>query len=465
MDQAYFSQQKEKGLLLSSQGKYKEADDLFLQLYREAKKLSQKVCMSDILYERGWNFYVAHQLQRAREIFENLARFSKSFYPRGMIKALTGQGLVDLAQGKLETALDYFQRCLNLSKMRGEPLGESYANIGIVYRAMGKFKDALQYLSLAKDIYRHEETIEAQINAGRIIQHMAGIHIDRGEWEKALKLTETHVQLREEFSPNLLGLALLDLARCHKAIGQRNEADNIINRAIKHEESLGVENVRPLLFLACMYIEDGMIKEAKTVLEKAEEVAARNASEPEGILCKIMRGKYIEKVSEITPSIDEKDHERAYNLYQQALEKAQELGLLKEILLANLELARLDIITGDFEEVEVFLKAVQEPAYQHNLIPTQIKALVLRSLNLSAQFNFPKALILLETAKETAIETDMGSIIPKIKKVLDQISEALQVAERYNSISDFQNSTEGRKHKEAALKQFDAYIDTLREKL
>ena len=55
LDQTYFYQQKEKGILLSNQGRYKEADDLFLQLYREAKKLSQKVFMSDILYERGWN--------------------------------------------------------------------------------------------------------------------------------------------------------------------------------------------------------------------------------------------------------------------------------------------------------------------------------------------------------------------------------------------------------------------------
>ncbi|MFX0064927.1 MAG: hypothetical protein ACFFC7_22350 [Candidatus Hermodarchaeota archaeon] len=465
MDQTYFSQQKEKGLLLSSQGRYKEADDLFLQIYREAKKLSQKVFMGDILYERGWNFYVAHQLQRAREIFEKLARFSKSFYPGGMIKALTGKGLVDLAQGKLEKALDNFRRGLDLSKMRGECLGEFYANIGIVYRAMGRFKDALQYLSLAKDIFRHKETIEAQINAGRIIQHMAGIHIDRGEWEKALKLTKKHVQLREEFSPNLLGLALLDLARCHKAMGQRNEAYNVINKAIKHEESLDIENVKPLLFLAELFIEDERIEEAKTVLEKAEEVVTRTASEPEGILCKITRGKYIEKVSTKTIFLDKKKIERAYNLYQQALEKAQELGLIKEILLANLELARLDIITGDFKGAEVFLKAIQEPAYQQNLTLIHIKALVLRALNLSAQFNFPEALKLLESAKNAAIETGISSIILKIKNVLDQISEAIQAAERYSSVSDFQNSIEGRNHQEAALNQFNTYIYTLREKL
>lgn len=464
MDQIYFSQQKEKGLLLSSQGRYKEADDLFLQIYREAKKLSQKVFMSDILYERGWNFYIAHQLQRAREIFENLAHFSKSFYPRGVIKALTGQGLVDLAQGKLQRALENFRRGLDLSKMRGECLGEFYANIGIVYRAMGRFKDALQYLSLAKDIYQHQETREAQINAGRIIQHMAGIYIDRGEWEKALKFTKKHVQLREEFSPNLLGIALLDLARCHKALGQRNEAYKVINKAINHEKNLGTENVKPLLFLTELFIEDQMLEEAKTVLEKAEEIAERNVSEPEGILCKITRGKYIEKTSTKTVSMDKNNLERAYNLYQQALEKAQELGLIKEILLANLELARLDLITGDYEGAEIFLKAVQEPAYQHNLTPTHINALVLRALNLSAQFEFLKALKLLETAKLAAMEADMDPILPKIKKVLDQISEAIQAAESYNSVSDFQNSTEGRKHQEVALNQFNTYMYTLREK-
>lgn len=127
-------------------------------------------------------------------------------------------------------------------------------------------------------------------------------------------------------------------------------------------------------------------------------------------------------------------------------------------------LARLDIITGDFEGVEVFLKAAQEPAYQQNLTPTHIKVLVLRVLILSAQFKFPEALNLLEAAKKTAVETDMVSIVLKIKKVLDQISEAIQAAERYNSVSDFQNSTEGRKHQEAALNQFDTFIYTLREK-
>ncbi|MFX0062491.1 MAG: hypothetical protein ACFFC7_09920 [Candidatus Hermodarchaeota archaeon] len=102
--------EKERAILLSNQGRFKEADALLWQLYEESKKIQDQIFMADVLYDRAWNRFVAGQLQQARELFEELDNFSRSFYPEGQAAAFNGYGLIDRSQGKLESALKNFQR-------------------------------------------------------------------------------------------------------------------------------------------------------------------------------------------------------------------------------------------------------------------------------------------------------------------------------------------------------------------
>ncbi|MFX0062492.1 MAG: tetratricopeptide repeat protein [Candidatus Hermodarchaeota archaeon] len=340
-----------------------------------------------------------------------------------------------------------------MSKTFNLSLGTAYGNIGTVYRLMGRFNDALEFLEASKKIYEAEKSIVGQINAITIIQHITDIYIDKGEWDIALELAQQAVHLRERISPNRLGSALYALAQCYKAKGQITDAFTVIKRAISHNEALGSEEVKPMLFLTDLYIEEKKLVEAENILGKAEQIAFAHASEQEIILCKITRGKWLEK------SADKLRH--AYVLYQQVLKQAKALGLFQEILKANLELARLDIIEGNFTGAELFLKAVQTPASQHQLTYIQVKALVLRAIFFSAQLEFTKALALLQTALEIALETGLRSIIPKIKKETDQISESALIFEAYDNVIDFLNSDQGRRHQKATRGLLEDYILTL----
>ncbi|MFX1252855.1 MAG: tetratricopeptide repeat protein [Promethearchaeota archaeon] len=447
------NREKERAILLSNQGRFKEADALFRQLYEEGENIQNQFFMADVLYYRAFSWFVSGQLQEARELFEKLDNFSRSFYPEGQAATFNGYGLIDRSQGKLESALKNFQRSLEISKTFNLPLGTPYGNIGTVYRLMGRFDEALEYLQTSKRIYEEEKSIIGQINAITILQNITDIYIDKGEWDVALKLAKQAVQLRETISPNRLGSALYALAQCYKAMGRPIDAFNAIKRAISHNEVLGSEQVEPLLFLTDLYIEEKKLVEAEKILEKAERIASTHNSEQEIILCKITRGKWLEKANDKI--------KQAYILYQQALKQAKALGLFREFLKANLELARLDIIEGNFTGAELFLKAVQTPASQHQLTYIQVKALVLRAIFFSAQLEFTKALALLQTALEIAFETGLRSIIPKIKKETDQISESALLLEAYDNVIDFLNSDQGRKHQKTTRGLLEDYILTL----
>ncbi|MFX1533908.1 MAG: tetratricopeptide repeat protein [Promethearchaeota archaeon] len=445
--------EKERAILLSNQGRFKEADALLRQLYEESKKIPDQIFMADVLYDRAWNWFVSGRLQQARELFEKLDNFTRSFYPEGQAAAFNGYGLIDRSQGKLESALKNFQRSLEISKMFNLSLGAPYGNTGTVYRLMGRFDEALEYLKTSKKIFEEEKSIIGQINAITIIENITDIYIDKGELDVALELAQQAVHLRERIAPIRLGSALYVLAQCYKAMGRPVDAFNVIKRAISHNEVLDSNQVKPMLFLTDLYIEEKKFVEAEKILEKAEQLASTHASEQEIIRCKITRGKLLEKAADKI--------KQAYVLYQQALKQAKSLGLFQEILKANLELARLDIIEGNYTGAELFLKAVQTPASQHQLTYIQVKALVLRSIYFSAQLDFTKALELLQTALEIALETELRSIIPKIKKETDQISESALLLEAYDNVIDFLNSDQGRKHQKATRGLLEDYISAL----
>ncbi|MFX0090430.1 MAG: tetratricopeptide repeat protein, partial [Candidatus Hodarchaeota archaeon] len=367
MDLEAIKHEKERAMLLSVQGKFKEADILFQQLYKTAEKSQFHFLTADLLYGRAWNLFFAEQFQLARKLFDELATITKSHYPEGQANALNGRGLVDMEQGKLESGLKNFQQSLNIRKLLGIPPGREYGNIGVIYHRMGKYDKALEHYNLAKNIFEQESTILAQQNAITMLDRIVEIYIDKGEWDIALDLAQQTVDLRKQKTPSRLGDSLLALARCYKAIGQYDNCHNTIKQAIAHNKSLGAEKVKPLLFFVELNLEKGRISEAEKFLEKAMQLAITHESEREKIHCNITKGKLLEKTG---------NHKQIYELYQQTLQKAKELGLFREILKVNLELAHLDIIEGNFTEAELFIKAVQEPASQHQLTAMKVKALI-----------------------------------------------------------------------------------------
>jgi CHAT domain-containing protein/tetratricopeptide (TPR) repeat protein len=200
-------------------------------------------------------------------------------------------GWLYLQQDKLERALRYYQKALNVfERMPGaeEVVGKIRIDIGQIYEHQGKFGAAIdeynKVLELAAAIDRRQKALglvqerahlelesDARNGLGRI--HLAQERADDAlaAFESALEISQKHDDRRgKETALGSLGQANHFLGRLSKATEYYREAIDI-SREINHESGTG----RLLSSLGNVLLEQGKLSEAETHLEEALEIARR----------------------------------------------------------------------------------------------------------------------------------------------------------------------------------------------
>ena len=159
--------------------------------------------------------------------------------PEELIVPLNVTGLLYWRKAKLDLALSYFFRALDLAQKLNSKSAEAAAlnNIGLIYVERGENAKAFEYFSKAKNIqqaFGDKEKLAISMN------NIAGIYSAQGDYSQALEMQLAGLKIREDFQdkPGVAEL-LLNIGITYDHIGAHEKALAHFSQAIKTFESLG----------------------------------------------------------------------------------------------------------------------------------------------------------------------------------------------------------------------------------
>ena len=122
----------------------------------------------------------------ARIVLQDAARiFEQGTNPVDRATVSTTSAYLYYSQGQLETALDYYQRSLVLSKQVGNPadIALSLNNIGVIYTHQGQLETALDYHQRALALY---EQVGNPADIAHSLDNIGMIYDSQGQLDTAL---------------------------------------------------------------------------------------------------------------------------------------------------------------------------------------------------------------------------------------------------------------------------------------
>ena len=225
-----------------------------------------------------WNNHINNKSDSADYYIEIYDKFNQTISKRaseyGQINILMMKGVIELKQGKYETALDYFNQSLKLSqkpkhkfyiarsnfflavtyyymgdyskslkkyesvlalyKELNKPIdiAATYLNIGSVYRELTNHNKTLEYYHKALEIYEQEK-MEQEISA--IYNNLGLIYKEYGEYVNAIKFYDKSVEIKEKLGDKLgkaatlhnIGLIYIEFEDYHKALDYINKSIDV----------------------------------------------------------------------------------------------------------------------------------------------------------------------------------------------------------------------------------------------
>ncbi|MGW5714743.1 tetratricopeptide repeat protein [Amycolatopsis sp. NPDC003865] len=161
---------------------------------------------------RGY-FYLTKQLDAWVDTHTSaLAACLRSGNRRGEALTRNNLGMALVADGRLEEALNHYQRAGLLFSAEDDQhgLSNALANQAAVFRRQGRYDEAISNLSRA---LAHYELSGAKRNTGITLRSMARVHVDAGRFEVAVRCADEAVD-------TALGLGQdLDIAQAYNVLG------------------------------------------------------------------------------------------------------------------------------------------------------------------------------------------------------------------------------------------------------
>ena len=175
--------------------------------------------------------------QLALEAFQkSLTDFEAMKAPVGIAYAISNIGSTYLDMGEHEKALEYFLRA---QPMKAKFLPEdptSFYNIAAVYRAAGRFPEAIEYSAKALELCKK---IESKDCSARTLIELSNTQRLHGDLAKALENAEAALAISKEFDyMDYEWQALLSLADVKLALGRKTEVRPALESAISVIEEL-----------------------------------------------------------------------------------------------------------------------------------------------------------------------------------------------------------------------------------
>ncbi|MFW6196323.1 MAG: tetratricopeptide repeat protein, partial [Thermoplasmatota archaeon] len=345
----------EKGWIMIRVGKYDEAKKIFKKELQLAEEVNHKPTLSQAYHDLGTprrsNIdseksieYLNKSLEIRNELLENRDNIEDKL---GKSKTLNNIGAIYSREGKLDKALDYFKRSVEIDEEMNINLekGRTLNNISYILIMKGKLDEVSEYLERGEKI---SKKIGDKQGLSRLATTKFALCKERGEFDKALDHIKRSQELAEEID-DIFGMFV-----CFKEMTDLYILMNNLDKAkenLKKAEGIAskVDNSK---FNSIVLTARGWINRVEGNYEKAVD------NHCEGI-------SLSEKVDESSDVFDNRYHLIRDYIAQGEIDKANEqfkVAKEQDIELPDVEL-RLKLLEGilkrkerDFEESKEILE-------------------------------------------------------------------------------------------------------------
>ncbi len=214
-----------------------------LELAAEAARLASAAhYRQGVAYSLVTQCFAHFRLSRYKQALElgqeALETFKELGDNKGQQRTLNTLGMIYAESGDLTGALRVFLQTQKLCETLGETKGEADAlnNIAIVYSYLGDYVNSLE--SQLKSLALSHQ-IGFRIGEMKSLINIATIYLEQDKAAEALEYLKQSLGLRSQEDPHTYGVALGNLARAYRGVGELGEALKSGLEALQIMESLG----------------------------------------------------------------------------------------------------------------------------------------------------------------------------------------------------------------------------------
>jgi len=273
-------------------------------------------------------------------------------------------------KGQNDEALQFSKKALELYKTSGDKKSYLYQliNMGLVLRVKGNYGESLEYLMESLKIGRQVNDSTAIVES---LLAMGFVYAFVEKWDDALKSQQEALAIYQQAN-NQWGIA-----RIHNDMGVTYELAGILDSSmVHHQAALAIRlkfNDNYNTFASYLYIGDihakqGNIKRAIEYYEKGLPFGDQIGYKIAVVDANLRLGDYYLQLSEINNSMEK---------YEIALQKSRQIGDLTGESRANMGLAGIAMINGEYAKANEILKLAEKTVPKSNL---QIRKVIYKEI-------------------------------------------------------------------------------------
>ncbi|MFX1517561.1 MAG: tetratricopeptide repeat protein [Promethearchaeota archaeon] len=326
------------------------------------------------------------------------------------------KGNIYLAQGELDSAIENYERSLNLREAIGKVMDiiESINNIAVVYFRKGMFDTTLEY---GKRYLKLSEAVENSRYIASSLLFMGNIHSEKAEFDTALDYYKRSLDLYETLdSPGGIAHSLNNISIIHRYKGELNKAVEYNQRSLALREKLKYdpETAESLFNLIICLLDKQEQDQAQHYFNQLLILHKQNPHRDIEVFVKLAEGLIL------TQSKRMKDKVKAQALLSEIADTEwRSFSALAMFHLCDLLLIELKSF-GDREvlvEAKILIEKIHIYARNQHLFPHVVSALLLRAKLATVEGNLQQAQQYLNQARMTAEEKNMHLLVEKVDSV------------------------------------------------
>lgn len=261
------------------------------------------------------------------------------------------------SQGRLETAEELFQACLEICNQIDESRLQVRAKLGMsgVTRQKGSYGRAQRWLDEALELNR---SLKDRLTQAGLLREQGILALERGQFEKSITLLEESKTISEAAGHNDGGLTEINLGRYHHQKGDWDQADTLYRKGLAAAKAAEYEAgiAYALLQIGSLALDRARLSQAEQYLQDALAITQEIENET-------MTAEILQSLGHVMAAIGEPRAVEARAYFRQALQLAVKHGLAPTGLKAMQGLVPLLVRSGEIHRaLRLLILTEQHPA-------------------------------------------------------------------------------------------------------
>jgi CHAT domain-containing protein len=277
---------------MNVQGRMNEAAETAKQALEISQRIGDKQRIVQSMLFLSSAYYYVGRMQESLEMCEQAVKLAgENGNRKALSRALNNMATAYRDVGRYEDSLNTYNQVVALGRELKDTamLWTTFRNMGVLYEQMGELDKAeaplKESLRLAHEL--QEEPWKSQLKgAGKVTQEASLLtlglwEVDREHYTEALNYYEQSLASNPE-NPMLTAELLTDMAAVHEKVGESQKSIDLLQQALKIQESTGSGiNGVTLSDLGHSQESLGQLKEALATQERALALVRKLSANPE----------------------------------------------------------------------------------------------------------------------------------------------------------------------------------------